>query len=136
MASRPSRSISQKARGLFAPGNRQLMPMMATGSIGSPGASARLLRGRCRRGGRMVGHPWGRLGNALGKMLGHERDGRIVPDQRRRQAALEPLLELPGETNGGPRIETVIAEGLVNVDLLGGHLEMCRQPVDQPRLDL
>src|SRR5262249_34829625 len=99
MASRPSRSSCQKAAGLGPPGKRQLMPTMAIGSI------SRLLTAidfACPRR----------------QVLGHQLDGRIIPYQRRRQRAPEPPLQLSGEADSGSRVESVVAEGLADVDLL------------------
>src|SRR5689334_9355897 len=105
MASRPSHSSCQKAEGLAPPGTRQLMPIMAIGSM------SRLLMA--------IDFAYPRR-----QVLGHQLDGRIIPYQCRRQRAPEPALQLPGEADSGSRVESVVAEGLADVDLLGSDGEL------------
>src|SRR5688500_389931 len=106
MAERPSVSRRQNAAGLFPPGTRQLIPMIATGS------TLRLPERRC----------CGCF--SRDQMAGNLFDGREIPDQCCGQWPAHPLAQVSGKTDSGSRVEPVAAERFRDVDGCGIDLEV------------
>src|SRR5215203_4869720 len=122
MASTPSARSRQNASGPSAPGNRQPIPTMAMGSAASMSTLS-------RSGSR-------RFGVGLGEVRSEVADGGVVPEGGRRHTPTEPLFHRGEKFHRSQGVETVGAERLAEIDLVGGDDEGCRKLLREKRFDV
>src|SRR5215218_9003831 len=118
MASTPSARSRQNASGPSAPGNRQPIPTMAMGSAASMSTLSRFGSSR------------------FGVGLGEVADGGVVPEGGRRHTPTEPLFHRGEKFHRSQGVETVGAERLAEIDLVGGDHQACRKLLREKRFDV